>query len=53
LGDWPYYILVEELLIFPFFIVIFYGFKAADYLSDRYRGKQVARSRVQEVTRGK
>jgi hypothetical integral membrane protein (TIGR02206 family) len=40
LGDWPYYILVEELLIFPFFMLIFGAFKASDYLSKRYNSGQ-------------
>ncbi len=40
LGDWPYYILVEELLIFPFFILILGAFKAADYLSNRFNSGQ-------------
>jgi len=40
LGDWPYYILVEELLIFPFFMLILGAFKAADYLSDRINSGQ-------------
>ncbi len=38
LGEWPYYILVEEILIFPFFLLIFWAFRVADYLSDRHRG---------------
>ncbi len=37
LGEWPYYILVEELLILPFFLIIYGAFKAIDMLSERSR----------------
>lgn len=41
LGEWPYYILVEELLILPFFIIIYAAFKGIDVLSDRFGVKQM------------
>ena len=40
LGDWPFYILVEELLILPFFFLIFGLFKLSDYFSRRQYSRQ-------------
>ncbi len=43
LGEWPYYILVEELLILPFFLIIYGAFKAIDLLSERSRVNRTGR----------
>lgn len=43
LGEWPYYILVEELLILPFFLIIYGAFKAIDMLSERSRVNRTGR----------
>ena len=43
LGEWPYYILVEELLILPFFLIIYGAFKAIDMLSERTRVNRTGR----------
>ena len=43
LGEWPYYILVEELLILPFFLIIYGAFKAIDLLSERTRVNRTGR----------
>ena len=40
LGDWPFYILVEELLILPFFFLIFGLFKLSDYFSRSQYSRQ-------------
>jgi uncharacterized membrane protein YwaF len=43
LGEWPYYIFVEELLILPFFFGIYGVFKGVDALSDRFSAKHKVR----------
>ena len=35
LGDWPYYILVEELLVVPFFLITYFAIKGIDYICER------------------